>query len=218
MREQFGLTPESQEIIEEWVEALKGIKERHPILSQVDLVVEGGLGNGKTMPHIARSLFPDAVYVATDIYERLVPGKRRLRRKVDEETVGSVVQANEGSFDLGQAIIHANCFDEALILDLAQKTNSEHPLLVSFNCLFALLDRRKNRWERKRDNDIYSASRIIRESPYVGQLHIINSYPWEEEQTSHITCFYYLEAIAQDDGWTTERLNNGLLMVRSDSL
>lgn len=212
----YYLKPDQRQLIEEWVEGILPLMEKHPGMKDVDLVIEGGVGTGSTLSDIARRLLPDALYVGTDIAERLMTGKPRISREIDEKTLSGIQAANDHpSFGMRGAVIHGNCFDTELVRDIARKTEKRNPMLATFNALNALLDRKMNTWDRKDEDDrITLEDMASSNSPYVAQLHI--GVDWEDEgQTSSSSRYYRLESAANSAGWTTERFDVGLLLVRS---
>lgn len=209
------LTEEQQQSIEGWVESILPLIERYPTLQAVDLVIEGGVGTGVTMAHIAKRLFPNAFYVGTDLAERLMIGNSRQSRTIDERALSRACVANNfPSLGMDGATIYGNCLDTELVLDIAEKIQRKTPLLASYNALNALLDRKMNPWDRKYESDMITIEDIMSlASPYVGQIHI--GADWNDEgATSLSSCYFRLESIAQAVGWTTERFDIGLLLLR----
>lgn len=198
------LTPGQQELIEGWLEGIPPLLEKHPRLNAVDLVVEGGVGTRIAMAHIARRLFPDALYVGTDISERLMIDDPRQSGAIYEEILSRVQATNEHpSFNMPGATIYGNCLDTELIRDIMRRTGRKVPLLVSYNALNALLDREIILWGRKDESDITTIDDIVSpSSPYIAQLHI-------GEDLSR------LEEAVKGSDWITERFDNGLLMLRT---
>ena len=214
------LSPEEQQVIGNLVADLEPLKERHPSLTQVDLVIEGGVGTGRIMHHITRRSFPNALYVGTDISEILVGKKGRKKGSIDDDTWQRVLRANEYA-DLGieGAILYGSCFDRELIRDIANKAGRQHVLLTSYNALNALIYPDMNPLDKKDKDDIISIPDMVRlpDSPFVEQLHIIAGDLWgEEKPTTMIESNYRrLELAGQTAGWTTNRLVNGLLLLRA---
>ncbi len=209
------LKPEQQQLIEEWVEGILPLMEKHPRMKDVDLVIEGGVGTGSTLLDIARRLFPDALYVGTDIAERLMTGKSRINRAIDKKTLSGIQAANDHpSFGMRGAVIHGNCFDTELVRDIAQKAGKRNPILATFNALNALLDRKMNPWDRKDESDrITLEDMVLSNSPYVAQLHV--GADWDDEGATSLSSRYCrLESAANSVGWITERFDVGLLLLR----
>lgn len=209
------LTPEQQQSIEGWVEGILPLREKHPGLKAVGLVIEGGVGTGVTMAHIARRLFPEALYLGTDLAERLMMGNPRQSRAIDERTLNRVQAANEyPSLGMQGATIYGNCLDTELIQDIMRRTGRQMPLLASYNALNALLDRKMNPWDRKYEGDLTSIDDIVSpNTPYVAQLHM--GADWDDEGATSLSSRYYrLEEAAKASDWITERFDVGLLMVR----
>lgn len=209
------LTPKQQQSIEGWVESILPLVEKHPRLKTVDLIIEGGVGTGVTMAHIARRLFPDALYVGTDIAERLMIGSPRQSRAIDERTLSRIQAANEyPSLGMQGATIYANCLNTELIGDIMKKTGRQVPFLASYDALNALLDRKMNPWDRKYESDITTINDIVSpSSQYIAQLHI--GADWDDEETTSLSSQYYrLEEVAKRLCWVTERFDVGLLIIR----
>lgn len=211
------LSPVEFRSIENWVVELEPLVERNPFLKQVDLVIEGGVGNGRTMAHITKALFPNALYVGMDISEMLSLG-RYLRREADEEAIKEVVEANQRpSVQMNGAMFMANCFDYDLIRDIMKKQGRRNPLLASYNAFAALVDKRMNIQEKKSEADLIKIDEIVSsDSPFTAQLHINNdSELWEEENRNGLRDnFHALEEAARNNGWKSERFDVGLLLLR----
>lgn len=219
MPQESGFTPE-EALISEWVQKLQPLKERYPTLATVDLVVEGGVGTGRIMSHVAHKLFPKAVYVGTDISSDLMTEKRRLFGEIDDEALNLVLQANEDPFDPGRTIVFGNCFDVDLIQDIAQKVGAQNPLLVSHNGMASLTTKDVNHFEKKRSRDRHSINHIVHQTPYNVQLHVSSNegyQVWAGKDKAEFFMFngyYQLEEEAQKAGYTTERLDNGLFFEK----
>lgn len=219
MPQESGFTPE-EALISEWVQKLQPLKESYPTLATVDLVVEGGVGTGRIMAHVVQRLFPNAVYVGTDISFYLNGGKRRLRSEIDDEILESVLQANQDPFNPNEAVVFGNCFDVDLIEDFAKKVGAQTPILVSHNGLAALTTKGICHHDKKRSDEIYSISHIISMTPYIAQLHVSSNegyQVWAGEDKAEFFMFngyYQLEEEAQKAGYTTERLDNGLFFEK----
>lgn len=211
------LTPDQRRSIGNWIADLEPLKDRYPILNRVDLVVEGGVGNGQTMAHIARAFFPRSRYVGMDLAPTLMASKPRQLHHVDPGALKETLDANDDpTLEMDGAILHANCFDGELVTDIAKQTGAQVPFLVSFNALSALVDRKMNPWDSKGDDDITTLERIVGRSPYMGQLHMLNDPSLWEDATPLSAIhknFYDLEAAAIQTRWQTERLDYGLLLI-----
>ncbi len=210
------LTSDQRRSIGNWVADLEPLKERYPILAEVDLVVEGGVGTGQTMAHIARAFFPKATYVGMDIAPTLMAGKPRQLQQVDPGVLREVIEANSHpTLEMEDTILHANCFDAELVRHIAQQVGAQMPFLVSFNALNALVDRKMNPWDRKDDSDITTIDEVVTgQLPYRGQIHILNGDVWGDAISATGRNFSTLEAAASRSGWQTERLDCGLLMLK----
>ena len=71
------LEPDAQVAIETWVTPILPLLDKYPHLCDLDLVIEGGVGNGVEMAHVIRWLLPQAVYVGTDLVEGVAPRMQR---------------------------------------------------------------------------------------------------------------------------------------------
>ncbi len=215
------LTPKEIQSVMGWVGEFRPLLERYPLLRQVDLVIEGGIGNGQTMPHIARAMFPhQALWVGTDLSSALAAGRGRFYGAIDEKTLRKILETNQHpDLAMSEAIIWANCFDYSLVQDIMRKTGKSFPFLTSFNALPALLDRKLSHYEGKKESgDVYPLDHVVnKDSPYIGQLHVCNRGIWNDEgPTNDIEGAYYdLEEAAQKAGWATERTDLSLLVLRS---
>ncbi len=216
MIDKLTLTPEDELIIQDWAEALKPVLEKHPILSKVDLIIEGGVGTGSALSTIISRLFPGVLYIGTDLTPSLNTSKPRLKESIDDQSLDSVLIANQVDFDIEKASIFANCFDIKLINSIMEKSGKSFPMLASFNGLFALTDRKNNQMDSKSLDDIYPLEHILFKTPYVAQLHIsAGLYAWDEFQSAPIRPYTQLESLALGNEIVTERLDCGLLIVKS---
>src|SRR5581483_11567724 len=147
--------------------SLSELIERHPRLQSIDLIVEAGIGNGRVMPYVAKRLFPEAIYLGTD----LVLPAPHYRTSIDDEGLSRLAQANEAG-DINESILNANAYDYELVSDILEKTGRSNALLVSCNALFALSDKFGTPWDIKSKPDQVSLREMIRpDSPYQAQLH-----------------------------------------------
>lgn len=212
------LTPDQRRSIGNWIADLEPLKDRYPILNKVDLIIEGGVGNGQTMAHIARAFFPRSRYVGMDLAPTLMASKPRQLHHVDSGVLKEILDANDDpTLEMDDAILHANCFDGELVTDIAKQIGAQVPFLASFNALSALVDRKMNPWDSKDDDDITPLEKIVGRSPYTGQLHMLNDPSlWDDAAplSAIHKNFYDLEAVAMQTGWQTERLDCGLLLIQ----
>lgn len=210
------LGEDNKQIIEKWASYLEPqlgpLKERH----RVDLVIEGGVGSDKFMAHLARRLFPDALWVGTELCPELVrvisTNQQRFSGCIDGPTLQEIQRINQfPDFTMKGAIIYGNCFDYSLVKDVAKRAGSVAPLLASFNALPALLDIKKKEPDRRSVKDVVSLS-----SPFVGQFHIQEWSLWSEDPPRDCiqNAYCSLEKAALQTGWTTKRIDSGLLLVR----
>lgn len=205
----YYLSPEEQQLIKDWAKDLFPLLEKYSQLKKTDLVIEGGFGNGITLPHIMRLLFPTAKYVGIDLargFGSYFSG---------EESYGKIASANEHpTLAMDKAKINGNCFDLELIQQLVRLSSSQYPVLCSWNALNALFDRKMNPWDSKRSEDRRSPQDVVAEnSPYRAQFHM--GVDWEDN--SGFSSYYFsLEDKGKEAGWVTERFDNGLLLVRPE--
>lgn len=204
--------------VEEWARPVLSLIERNPLLRQVNLVVEGGIGRGQTMPHVVRKLFPDALYVGMDL-SRFMFSVRRYTGSVDTGTIDGIIYANQHpSIPMKGAIIRANCFDTTLVDDIAKKTDRDIPMFASWRALNAFLNEGLSAHEDKRREDETSLEDIVSPvSPFRVQLYLAE-YPFEEtgdEQERYLFAYRELETLAKQGGWITDKEENWLLLIRS---
>ncbi|MFH0864124.1 MAG: hypothetical protein V1858_03490 [Candidatus Gottesmanbacteria bacterium] len=173
--------PEELRLIDSISLQIKELKEEYPILSQADLVIEGGVGSEDVMREIVRVIYPypKALYAGMDlnsIWERMHGPRYKLM--VDENRAQQLSEANRTSipaFSYDEKIC-ANCFDYSLVKDLSHKLGRHFPLLVSFNALGALSD--PYNWGPDEDRDVKKPEDshplehwFSKDSPYIAQIH-----------------------------------------------
>lgn len=194
------------------------LKEKYPILEQVDLVIEGAVGGNRAMAYAAKFLFPDALYVGADLHPLMIPmHKMRLSGSFDPQTFKQVQEANksDGLFPEG-ALVCADCFDKDLVQDIMQRGACRFPLLVSIDGLPFLLSH-LNAGDRKPTSDYHSIENILsRKTPFIGQLHVASSQLWHDDgpKPGNEGYYYALEESAQAMGWISDRLPNALILLR----
>lgn len=205
----YYLDQGDQEIIEELCESIFPFLEKYPSLNQVDLVIEGGFGNGETIPHITKRLFPNALYIGMDLSRGI-----SSQYFEGEKTLEQIQKANQKpTVAMSGAKIRANCFDTELIQKISVATEKKHPLLCSWLALNALLDKKMNPWDKKKKEGLTSIDDMVnKKNPYQAQLHM--GVDWEDEQYDRY--YFQLEEQANQSEWATERLTNGLLLIRSE--
>ena len=102
-------------IINEWAADILPLLEKHPELKKTDLVIEGGVGTGITMPDIAHQIFPNTIYIGTDIASQLMVTKKRLIGKIDDDSLIKISETNNNfASDTGNTVLYASCFDYPL--------------------------------------------------------------------------------------------------------
>lgn len=214
------LTPKEVSAIESWVSILSEHLKKFPELpASVDLVIEGGVDNGITMPHIIPRLFPNALYVGTDISPLLMVGKRRISKQIDDDSLQALIRANTGvANNLASAVLYANCFDGNLIKDIMRKTGRKVPFLVSFNAIASLADPKISIGRKEPKDDIPIQQWFNNDLPYIGQLHVIK-YLLDWQTTHPLTIFDYairdVLTHAQLNYYIVEQMDRGILVVKS---
>ena len=212
---QLYLNPDEFKNVCSWADPYLPYLKQYPLLQQVDLVIEGGIGTSISL-NIVHRLFPQAVYIGTDLSPRIVGRRPRQINQIDDQILNGILEV-DGTFgqkNYENAVIHANCFDTKLIRDIMKKTGRYTPLLFSIDALNALLDMQKmNPWDKKFDVDKYTTQQVITStSPYVAQLHIAIDV-WKEPQGHRH--HYELETAAdKNNHWTTIRAEDALILLR----
>lgn len=194
------------------------LKEKYPILKQVDLVIEGGVGGNRAMAYAAKFLFQRALYIGTDLHPLMIPiHKMRITGSIDPQIFQQVQEANksDGLFPEG-ALVCADCFDEGLVRDIMHRSVCRFPLLVSIDGLPFLLSN-LNAGDRKPTSDYHPIKDILSEkTSFIGQLHVASSQLWHDDGSKPGSEGYYyaLEESAQAMGWISDRLPNALILLR----
>lgn len=220
MTDVYQPTPETIQAIESWKQVLSPIFERHPVLSQVDLIIEGGVGGGRFMPHLIRALFPQAVYIGTDISEEFAQSLGfhgpRLRGTVADSVVRDIIAEHElPTTDREKAMIRANCLDMELVRDLMAKLAKRKVMLVSYNAMGSLQGKEINIWEKKNDGDRLPLNLTTQpDSPYEAMLHLINTEYGAWGSLSMNRGFFELLDSSQAAGWQIEQFDQGLLAIK----
>lgn len=205
------LSPKDRDSVRSWTRELEPIVERSPLLKGIDLVVEGGVGRGITMRDISNLLFPNAVYVGTELVQ--VTGGTRLSGEIDDDAVAKI-RINHGD-PTARPVIWANCFDSPLIEDLKRKLGLNSAALVSFNALNALLSWKDlTPWEKKNDADRRTVEDVVSlKGPYDAQLHI--GAVWGDNGQTMLSREYFgLEQAAKKARWKTQRFDCGFILTR----
>jgi len=189
-----------EELWEDYIKQIKSFIEGHG-LNAVDLVIEGGVGNGTLMREIVKEVWPQALYLGTDISPALMAGKPRLKGQLTEQALEQITNPAKAE----DQILYANCFDGELIRDIMNKTGRQIPILVSLDALYSLLARDLNLWEHKRGDDMVTVKQMLSpNTPYVAQFHL--GVVWKDEgRTSLSGSYFILEREAQRLGWEVAR-------------
>lgn len=204
---------------EAWGDYLKPLIAENGVRDS-DLVIEGGIGLGATMPDIAKGIFPDALYIGTDISEAYVNRFGRTGKSITNQTLNKVTEANQGEFNLKEARIAGNCLDADLINDILVKSGKSKPVLVSMNAMAALFGNKSTPDERKRNEDIFGYEEFLGSTPYRAQLHLlgldfVDFWNGNEYSSTRIcTPFFRLEEAARALGWKTQQLPIGLFIAK----
>ena len=176
-------------------------------LLRANLVVEGGVGTGTLMRQTVAQLFPQAVYVPTDLAADRFSGEQ------------TVTAANISAIESGQ-VLFADCYDYPLIAQLKrQQADSLLAVLVSINALYALLNTRANPWNKKSTRNIHTIAGVLTDSPYAAQLHLATTDLWDEawRDRRRAASFLQMETTAKNLGLATHRINtvhaDGLLIL-----
>jgi hypothetical protein len=196
-----------EQIIQEWVDVvIQPILKDHPELNAADLIIEGGVGSGSTMADIIKVAFPNARYIGMDV----IPGfgneliTTRLPDDLFQDILSNGTETSE---------IRADCFDLELVRDIAQKTGSKFPVLVSFNALYALLHGQNCR-HRPESGQITGE-----DSPYTAQIHLTHQFldltiP-EKEITSIEEPFLTIGKSATHSHYRVSQYDHGIVVVKS---
>lgn len=169
------LSAADRKSITEWASDLGPLIERNPRLQAVDLIIEGGVGTTRTLMHMMRKAFPNALYVGMDTSPMLGAGKVKAEGSISNTALQSILEANaQPTLEMEGALLQANCWDLDLIRFIAEKTHRSVPMFVQKQALNALTDRKMNLWERKQDaSQILTLSNFVSfETPFIAQLHI----------------------------------------------
>ena len=104
------------------------MQSKHPVLEQVDLVIEGGVGYGKALRRVIADVFPSALYVGVDLASWQ---SESIKTTLPDQMLESIIGANP-------PLLLANCFDYHLVKDICQKTSRVNPILIAVNADGAL--------------------------------------------------------------------------------
>jgi len=176
------------------------------------------------LAQVVLSLFPHAVYVATDLAADFIGGDPQENALSLERKLTSLqTQTANPTAQMSDSLLHADCFDYPLIRKLIELLEEPNAVLVSMNALFALLDRNANPWTKKDENNQHSMYQILANCPYRAQLHLATTDIWNTEWREEAVAKYFLqmEKEAKEAGWETHRVAgenvDGLLLVRVNS-
>lgn len=213
MSSENTLNPEEVSAIESWTSLLTPTLEQYPILSQVDLIVEGGAGIGVTMPQIMHRLWPQAFFVGTDLSQFYAVSHRLPSHQghVTDATIQRLMTANANwqKFMIG-ATIHADCFDFALVRDLTARVGASTPMLVSFDAIGHLRDNMRVKSQRRSVADWFN------DSQYVAQLHLASyGIDWHNGRSALDQTFRKIEESAAGRGYAVSKFPTGILVVKN---
>jgi len=127
------------------------------------MVIEGGVGTGTAMRMVINKVFPGALYVGMDLMS--IDSHKSQIGEIDDDILEQILKGKIH-------IILANCFDNDLVNDIAQKTKRTRPLLFSVDGLLALL----NYWlpgdYQKHDEYVPPELWFPPDIPYIGHIHL----------------------------------------------
>jgi len=218
------LDQEMQQDAKDWAEGILPLLKKYPQLNDIDCVIEGGKGNGRITAHVAKILFPQALYVGTDLSPSLNRALhlKRLHEAIDPISLQNIMAANKNpSYEMQGATISGSCFDGPLIMDILKKTGRNHPLLITKNALSAILGREVDPGERKKDEDKIGLDTLINNpNLYEAQIHIGIFWDDTPAGTDNVSDrFYWLEnAAVSQDKWITEKFDCGLFLLQKKPL
>lgn len=193
-----------QSFISEVSAFYRALIETHPILANVDLVIDAGSGGQLTMGKLMSRIYRHKVILPMDLIP-MSRSARRLANQVDDDSLAAIV--NE-EYD----ILWANCFDHELIEDIKEKLRCSEPLLVSMDALYALQSREAVHGEKKIAQDRIAVADWFISSPYCAHLHLDINLTWLDRYlsnpivSSRRAVFENVEGIAINSGWLAERL------------
>lgn len=153
--------------------------------------------------------------MGTDLYFN---PQQRIRNCASTKLASKVAKSNQSN---DHTIICANAFDRDLIRDVQQRIQSQPPILLSYNALYALYDSKMNPWERKESEDRYEPKAVYNSnSPYVAHIHLVGHTGLWEEGTQkgayHDRVFTWVKNDAIDNNWEICQLENGLLVLNPE--
>lgn len=186
---------------------IKQLISEYAQLGDSRLVIEGGVGPGKYMRSIVSNLFPDALYVGTDLAFSLFatltnPGGEQIRKAVDVNQLEAIQK--------GDAVVYANCFDNKLISDISNKTGRNPVLLTSIGALRPLMGTESHLGEVIGFDNGFS-----KDTPYTGQIHLL--YPsLEEYRKKYPEIVKQAEYSAIKNGWNKIEFPTGVAFLRGE--
>lgn len=184
---------------------IKQLISEYPQLGAPRLIIEGGVGPGKYMRSIVSDIFPDALYIGTDLAFSLFatltnPGGEQIRKSVDLNQLKAIQK--------GDTIVYANCFDTKLINDIANKTGRNPVLLTTIGALRPLMGTESHLGEVISFDNGFS-----RDAPYTGQIHLL--YPsLEDYRKKYPEIVNQAEYSAIKNGWNKIEFSTGIAFLR----
>lgn len=197
-----------QHWIDQFSAQISTLIEKHPHLSSVDMVIEGGVGYGTLMRNVIKRVFPQAFYVGMDLAS--VDSQKSQLRTIDDEILQLLLTEKAH-------IILANCFDNELVNDIAQKTGRKTPLLFSVNSLAALLDYFLQGDYQKHEDYVPVDEWFTPQVPYVGHIHLYREEKvWEKVAAREFPFgFDKVMKVATTPHWTCEQMPSGLAVIKN---
>lgn len=222
------LSSEQAARVESWVTNLEPVINKYPQLKEIDLVIEAGVWR-REMAHIARALFPNALWVGTELG---AVAKRKITGSIDEVTLQEIVDSNQNpDWEMNGAILNANYLDYSLARDIAEKTG-RRKMFQTFLSFTPCPDSVSGRVKESTKNRNERKALLSEDNPYLGQLHILGIGHWNlwGEQTLKGPSWIMdqvsfpdptqkdilrFEGDAKRNGWLAERMPDGLLLIRA---
>lgn len=203
---EFGDRAPEEAFVQQGTLDIKHLISEYPQLGDSRLVIEGGVGPGKHMKSIVSNVFPDALYVGTDLAFSLFatltnPRGEQIRKSVNVNQLEAIKK--------GDAIVYANCFDNKLISDIANKTGRNPVLLTSIGALRPLMGTESHLGEVIGFDNGFSG-----DAPYTGQIHLL--YPsLEDYRKKYPEIIKDVENSALRNGWDKVEFPTGLAFLKA---
>lgn len=182
------------------------MQSKHPVLEQVDLVIEGGVGYGKALRRVIADVFPSALYVGVDLASWQ---SESIKTTLPDLMLESISGTNP-------PLLLANCFDYHLVKDICQKTSRVNPILIAVNADGALTSYWLQGDYQKRDDYIPETEWFTPQVPYNAQIFLRRSGDHWDDLKKGRWPDYLNKARHEADifGWTQHRMQSGLAFIR----